>query len=74
MILSELKQYIQINKRVSLRDLVMHFDVEADAIRGMLSKWIRKGKIQRIATHSECGTSCCKCDPTLTELYEWLEK
>lgn len=60
-------------KRVSLRDLVMHFNVEADAIRGMLSKWVKKGKIKQVQAGTQCGTSCCKCDEAMIEFYEWVE-
>ncbi len=74
MILSELRNYLKEHKRVTLNDLVLHFDIEADALRGMLEKWIKKGKLQRIPVNSGCGSSCHKCDPALTELYEWLEE
>jgi putative ferrous iron transport protein C len=60
---------------VTLSDLVIHFNMDADALRGMLSKWISKGKVRKTSPSSPtCGTSCCKCDPALTELYEWLDK
>lgn len=71
MILSELRSYLKEKKRVTLYELVIHFKVDADALRGMLGKWISKGKVRKLPVGSECGTSCCKCDPTLTEFYEW---
>lgn len=74
MILSELKSYLQQQKRVSLNDLAIHFDIDADALRGMLGKWIGKGKVRQLPLNSSCGSSCCKCDPALTELYEWVDK
>jgi len=74
MILSDLRSYLQQQRRVSLADLVTHFDIDADALRGMLGKWIRKGNVRLIPLDSACGTSCCKCDATLTELYEWINK
>ena len=72
MILSDLKNYLQDNHRVALIDLINHFDMDADAMRGMLGKWISKGKVRQLSTDSACGTSCCKCDPALTEIYEWV--
>jgi hypothetical protein len=42
MILSDLRTYLQQQRRVSLADLVTHFNIDADALRGMLSKWIAK--------------------------------
>lgn len=75
MILSELKTYLQKQQRVSLHDLVNHFHIEADALRGMLSKWISKGKVKQVANeNASCGTSCCKCDVALIEFYEWVDK
>lgn len=74
MILSELRSYLKEKKRVTLNDLVIHFDMDADALRGMLGKWIRKGKVRQLPVGAGCGTSCSKCDPTLTEFYEWEEK
>ncbi len=73
MILSDLKTYLILQRRVVLHDLVTHFNIEANAIRGMLDKWIIKGKVRKYGKESGCGTSCCKCDPTLTEIYEWLD-
>ena len=57
-----------------LADLVNHFNMDADALRGMLGKWISKGNVRKMPMESSCGTSCCKCDPALTELYEWIER
>jgi hypothetical protein len=53
---------------------VIHFDIDADALRGMLGKWVSKGKVRQMPVGSNCGTSCCKCDPALTEFYEWKEE
>ena len=70
MILSEVKQYIRQRQRVSLTDIANHFDVEADALRGMLDFWINKGKIQQSVSPS-CQSSC-HCDFKQTvEYYEW---
>jgi putative ferrous iron transport protein C len=73
MILSDLRRYIEAHKRVALIDLVNHFDMDADVIRGMLGKWIAKGKVKKMAMDEGCGTQCCQCDPRLVEFYEWVE-
>lgn len=73
MILSDLRSYLQDRRRVTLNDLVVHFQIDADALRGMLAKWISKGKVRQSPAASACGTSCCKCDPALTEIYEWID-
>ncbi len=72
MILSEIRHYLKDKKRVTLHELVVHFDIEATALRGMLQKWISKGKVRQLPVNASCGTSCCKCDPSLTEFYEWI--
>jgi hypothetical protein len=73
MILSELRSYLREKKTVTLNELVIHFNMDADALRGMLGKWISKGKVRLLPENSACGSTCHKCDPTLTELYEWTE-
>ncbi len=73
MILSDLRNYLQQQRRVVLADLVNHFDMDPDAIRGMLNKWISKGKVRKISAENACGTTCCKCDPVQMEIYEWVE-
>lgn len=74
MILADLRDYLKQQHRVALKDLVHHFNVDADALRGMLGTWIGKGKVRKMPMESACGTSCCKCDPELTEFYEWVDK
>ncbi|MCQ8103902.1 FeoC-like transcriptional regulator [Methylomonas sp. SURF-2] len=73
MILSDLRNYLRDKRRVTLNDLVLHFHVDANALRGMLAKWISKGKVRVSPTSGNCGSGCCKCDPLLTEIYEWVD-
>lgn len=74
MILSDVRDYLKQRQRVTLNDLVIHFGMDADALRGMLGKWVNKGKVRKTTPNSAaCGTSCCKCDPALTEIYEWID-
>ncbi len=74
MILSDLRSYLKEQKRVALKDVEMRFNIDADALRGMLSKWITKGYVRRLPSGTSCSSGCCKCDPALTELYEWVER
>ncbi len=74
MILSDLRCYLKEQRRIALADLVIHFNMDADALRGMLDKWVKKGSVRKLPLEPSCGTSCCKCDATLTELYEWIDK
>ncbi len=71
MILSELRDYMKTHRRVPLIDLANHFDTDPDALRGMLAKWAAKGKVEKLPEGTTCGSSCCKCDPATTEIYEW---
>ncbi|MEE9346324.1 MAG: FeoC-like transcriptional regulator [Methylococcales bacterium] len=73
MILSELKQYIQSNHRVPLKDLSYRFDVEPDALRGMLQRWIDKGRLRILDAGTPCGGGCNKCAPQDIEIYEWVD-
>jgi hypothetical protein len=73
MILSEIRDFVRQRKQCTLQELVLHFDIDAEALRGMLAKWIRKGKIRQLPVSPACGSGCHKCDPALTELYEWVE-
>ncbi|WP_456415833.1 FeoC-like transcriptional regulator, partial [Thiolapillus sp.] len=54
--LSELKQYLQLRRQVTLADVVNHFDVDANVARDMLQVWMRKGKVQRLQAAASCGS------------------
>ena len=73
MILSDLRSYLKQQRKVALADLVVHFNMDANALRGMLGKWMSKGYVRKMSRESACGTSCCQCDPAMTELYEWID-
>lgn len=73
MILSEIRDYLQLHHRASLMDMAHHFDTDAEALRGMLSKLIAKGRVEKLAMEvSPCG-GCCKCDAAKAEIYQWKE-
>ena len=72
MILSDIKRYLQERGQATLGDLALHFDVDPDAMRGMLARWVEKGKVARIAGPSGCKRGCtaCGCDSSM-EAYVW---
>ncbi len=72
MILSDIKGYLIERGHASLTDLTLHFDTHPDALRGMLEQWIRRGKVRKQPTNTSCGSCCTKCDPAVTEIYEWI--
>ena len=74
MILSQIAAYIEKRGQASLADIALHFDVDPNAIRGMLEVWVRKGRIVRLGTQTGCGTSCTQCDSNQTEVYAWFDR
>jgi hypothetical protein len=73
MILADIRSYLQQRQRASLSDIALHLGSDPDAVRGMLERWIRKGKVRKLMANAACNSSCKVCDPTATEFYEWLE-
>lgn len=73
MILSQVRDYLKLRGQCTLSDIALHFDADADAVRGMLDVWIRKGKVEKRSATASCGTSCQSCDPAATEVYFWVE-
>jgi putative ferrous iron transport protein C len=70
-ILAELRDYMKQRRQATLADLAAHFQVDPDAVRGMMDVWIGKGKVRRLPATASCGSSCTKCDPAGTEIYLW---
>lgn len=70
MILSDLKDYVKSRRQVSLKDAALHFDVEPEAIRGMLDFWVSKGKIRKYSNQTGCGGCSCGYQHD-RELYVW---
>jgi putative ferrous iron transport protein C len=73
MILSQVRDYLKQRGQCTLSDIALHFDADADAVRGMLEVWIRKGKVEKRYATDSCGSSCQACDPAATEVYFWCE-
>lgn len=65
-----LKNYLSERGPTSLADLAKYFNSSPDAIRGMLSHWIRKGRVCKETLG--CNKGCASCPPEQTELYRWL--
>lgn len=71
MILSDIQKFIADNKRASIADLKIHFRMDSDALRGILNRLIRKGRISKIAEAKKCG-GCHSCGDDATEIYVWV--
>ncbi len=72
--LQNIKKYLQSRQQASLGDIALHFRTDAEAIRGMLDRWILKGKVEKDAAPGGCQSRCCGCTPEHTEIYRWREK
>ena len=71
--LSDIRRYLiaKPDNMVSLYELASHFDVEEAVMSGMLSHWLRKGRITRV-TSAACEQSCGGCDKGGSgEWYQW---
>ncbi len=73
MILSQIRDYLKQRGQCTLSDIALHFDTDANAVRGMLDVWIKKGKVEKRSATESCGSSCQSCDPAATEVYTWCE-
>lgn len=72
MILSDIRDYLQSRRRAALTDMALRFGTDPDALRGMLDKWVAKGRVVKLPSGTICGVGCCKCDPETTEIYAWV--
>ena len=70
MILSNIRDYLQANGPASLRDMANRFDIEPEALRGMLGLWVARGRVVCEIPGGQCG-GCCKCDAAALEVYRW---
>jgi predicted transcriptional regulator len=71
MILQQLQDYLRDRSQVSLEELHRHFQIDIDALRGMLTPLIRKGRIHKIEA-KKCA-QCHSCAPESLEMYEWVK-
>ena len=72
MILSQIRTYFSDHRVASLTDLSAHFNVDPDAMRGMLGQWERKGKVRK-AERGACSSPGSKsCGSDHLEFYEWI--
>jgi putative ferrous iron transport protein C len=69
--LRDIQSYIAQHGTVSIADLSLHFHTDSQAIKPMLAKLSRKGRIRPLPPPTKCsGCTCCEQDSL--ECYEWL--
>ncbi|MBU0499851.1 MAG: FeoC-like transcriptional regulator [Gammaproteobacteria bacterium] len=73
MILREIGRYLELRGQAGLRDIALHVDAEESAVRCMLERWVRSGRVGRLSAMPSCGSACAKCSPRETELYIWRD-
>lgn len=71
MLLSDIKQYLQQQKMLSLAELSQQFQTDAETMHNMLGVLIRKGQVRRCAKTPSCGTTCNQCILATVQFYEW---
>ena len=67
--LIELQSYLAVRGVCSLAELSRHFGTSPDAMRGMLSHWMRKGRVTEEV--AGCNKGCVSCPPEQLEMYRW---
>jgi putative ferrous iron transport protein C len=71
MILTEIQQYLSERGKASLEEMELHFRIDGNALRGMLNRLIRKGRIKKLSIPQRChGCTCCILESL--EFYEWI--
>ena len=70
MILTDIQTFLAKQGKASLADLAIKFKVDANALRPMLKRLIRKGRIRQMEG-KKCG-GCHSCAPESIEFYEWV--
>ena len=70
MILTDLRNYIKENHPISLNQLAVHFDMDAESLLPLLEHWEHKGVIQKKVSATSCS-GCSGCKHDLPIIYDW---
>jgi len=71
--LSGLKSRLVGRGRVSLDELVLHFDADREAVRAALTQLETKGRVARHEARRACG-GCSHRDCAASEVWEWRDR
>ena len=72
MTLTNIQKYLGKYGKASLEEIALHVRSDVDAVRPMLKRLIRKGRVKQILS-KKCG-GCTSCVPESLEIYEWINK
>jgi len=70
MILNDVKNYVKTRQQVSLHEIALHFDVETEALKGMLDFLVSKDRIRQ-HTIQACPGGCACSQSENNEVYSW---
>ncbi|WP_373690658.1 FeoC-like transcriptional regulator [Endozoicomonas sp. ISHI1] len=68
--LLSIRDYLSEKGVCTLAELSQHFEVDPEAMKGMLAHWLRKGKL--VEESSGCKQGCVSCAPEQLVVYRWL--
>jgi predicted ArsR family transcriptional regulator len=71
-ILARIETYLSQQRRAALIDLARQLGSDPEALRGMLAKLERKGRVRRLPAGTPCRGGCSACDPASIEIFEWV--
>jgi putative ferrous iron transport protein C len=74
MSLVEIKNHLMQVRITNLSSICHYFNADPNVLRGMLSHLMRNGCVRKCMKTPACGSSCGKCSPLLTEIYEWVPR
>jgi len=74
MILRQIRSYLQTRKQASLNEMAIHFDVEPEALKGMLEFWVQKGIIRHTPASAVCTSGCSCSQPDRNDLYSYRQQ
>lgn len=71
MILTEVRNYVQQQPMVSLKDLCLRFHTDEMTMENLLGFWVQKNKISPVISETNCG-GCVKNTCTKAQYYQWV--
>lgn len=77
MLMTSIRDYIQLKGRADLQDIARHFRIQETAVEPMLKFWINKGVISQIGLESNdnCRSTTCSdclsCNTQPSSVYVW---
>jgi len=69
MIFAEVQRLLAEHQRLALHEMAQALGVEREALRGMLERLERAGRVRRLPSGSPCAGGCSQCNPFQVELW-----